>query len=558
MSKQSEQSENSQPSKPLQKLLSWLFKRQREEVIIIIASCLALSLFIFLWVLSCTVDDFWGKAAGSNGFWTLFALILSAPIAFCIWHFRDQNTIKQLESQRKDVNLKEFHKIAEWVSGLHLVEEEITEKTKQTGQQPNIENPTSESTQSISNTALEELETARKYGQAGNQRHLPSHSREDGAVGLQVAAVYMLKPFFCGEHGDDFRRPALNLLTAAWLALFKQVEEQENLKTDPSAPLLEDNLKKLRGLRKSSLAIALTEVLLAEGGKHLHLHPEVFPNLYLPYVDLDLLGLDTEKVKQLFYKKNCIGIQLQGAFLKKVNLQKTDLQKANFKGAYLEEAHLEGAKLQMANLEDANLEGTHLEGANLQGAILKSIFSRSAHFQGAILNYVRLQKAHLHNADLRDAQLQGAQLQGAQLPIAQLQGANLKNANLQKTQLQGADLEGANLQAADLVNADILETLHLDQVVSWTGTLLKQHDAIYIQKKFNLPNTDWILTPDDINISSEEWPVYFKFQKQRPVDSFTHSLNIAKESQSELLKQFQELNPDWNIEIIQINDSLKI
>lgn len=80
----------------------------------------------------------------------------------------------------------------------------------------------------------------------------------------------------------------------------------------------------------------------------------------------------------------------------------------------------------------------------------------------------------------------------------------------------------------------------------------------YTYKKFNLPNTDWILAPDEINISFEEEPVYFKFQKQRPVDFVTHSLNIAKESQSELLKQFQELNPDWNIEIIQINNSLKI
>lgn len=202
MSKQFEQAENSQSSKSLEKPLSWPDKLLRPILIMIMGAISLLLIAVILWFLSSHVtapeegNNFWDKLTASNGFWTLIALIMSSPVAFCIWYFRDQNTIKQLESQRKDVNLKEFHKIAEWVSGLHLVEEEITEKTKQAGQQSNNKNRTSESTQSISNTALEEIETARKYGQAGNQRHLPSHSREDGAVGLQVAAVYMLKPFF--------------------------------------------------------------------------------------------------------------------------------------------------------------------------------------------------------------------------------------------------------------------------------------------------------------------------------------------------------------------------
>ncbi|AFU19919.1 hypothetical protein [Actinobacillus suis] len=46
-----------------------------------------------------------------NSFWTIFTLIASAPVAFIIWHFRDQNISQQIENARKDTNLKEFQKL---------------------------------------------------------------------------------------------------------------------------------------------------------------------------------------------------------------------------------------------------------------------------------------------------------------------------------------------------------------------------------------------------------------------------------------------------------------
>ncbi|MDO5357623.1 MAG: hypothetical protein Q4E77_09045, partial [Conchiformibius sp.] len=39
-------------------------------------------------------------------FWTLAALLISSPVAFVVWRFRDEN-------QSKDINLKEFQKISE-------------------------------------------------------------------------------------------------------------------------------------------------------------------------------------------------------------------------------------------------------------------------------------------------------------------------------------------------------------------------------------------------------------------------------------------------------------
>ncbi|MDO5090766.1 MAG: hypothetical protein Q4D61_04405, partial [Cardiobacteriaceae bacterium] len=277
-------------AKPRHEQLLWVFA---------IEVALAIIFFVPLMVLasSFTIIE---KILTTTGVWTLITVLISSPIAFFVWKFRDENTIHQLENQRKDVNLKEFQKIAEWVSGLHLVEDKIVKKTKSTekaaGNHPSGQEQKTDGTP--------EMETSHEYGQAGQSRHIPSHSRQDGAVGLQVAAVYMLKPFYCGEHGEGFRKPALNLLTSAWLALFKQLEKDK--KNQPTHQQLYPEL-----LSNSPLAIALTEVLLADGGTHLRHHREVFPNLYLPYLNLHLPGLDKEEVLQLFVGLKCRGINLE-------------------------------------------------------------------------------------------------------------------------------------------------------------------------------------------------------------------------------------------------------
>jgi K+-sensing histidine kinase KdpD len=51
-----------------------------------------------------------------GGFWTLLTLIVSSPVAFVIWSFRDKNATDQINNSRKDTNLKEYHKIVEWIT----------------------------------------------------------------------------------------------------------------------------------------------------------------------------------------------------------------------------------------------------------------------------------------------------------------------------------------------------------------------------------------------------------------------------------------------------------
>ena len=410
------------------KKLTW-FGRGRVIFLVAVVESVALGILLYL-LLSTPISGFeflqdqetLAAILKGNGIWTLIVLMISAPIAFLIWKFRDKNAIQQLENQRKDVNLKEFHKIAEWVSGLHLVEDKITEKNK-----------TSLTTEGLDHKALSEKEYIREFNQVGEQQHLPSFSRRDGAVGLQIAAIHMLRPFYCGYHGEAFRKPALNLLTGAWLALFKPAEGRDQEQSQ---------------LAKSPLAVALTEVIFAEGGVHLVRHPEVLPNLYLPHVDLHLPGLGKE-VLQVFRQQH----DYQGICLNYANLSGAIFpDKANLSSAKLINASLNNASLNRSLLYGAILNQAKLGLAKLNGAELFSAKLNEAELFRAELNEAKLFRAELNGAILEGAELNGAELNGAELNGAILNGANLFKATLtdvsfsEVTRLEGALIDEENFQ----------------------------------------------------------------------------------------------------------------
>ena len=394
-------------------LCDWFEKELRARLIFLIAA-LEIEILIFIYIRQSVMDisncsEFCQSLFKSPGIWTFMTLLISSPIAFAIWHFRDANTQQQIANQRKDVNLKEFQKIAEWVSGAHLVEEKITEKNK--------------ATKKGSEQESSEQETAREYSRQPEKQNIATFSKQDGAIGLQIAAIYMLLPFYRGDHGEDFRRPAFNLLTAAWLSLFSKVE----------------NIQEGQALAEKPLAVAITEVLFAEDGliysaeeKYKHL----LVNLDLPFVNLNLLGL-SEKASRVFAGRNCQGIDLHGATLREAHLENAHFEMANFKGADLQGAHLEGADLKLAHLY-----GTHLEVAYLGGADL-----RRAH----------LESAYLVSTDLKRAYLEGAYLVGTNLEWADLEGADLFGAQLTERDFNQFDMSASEYlgvsqeQKADLI-----------------------------------------------------------------------------------------------------------
>ena len=394
-------------------LVEWWDKKSSSIKVLCAA---ILSAIIFLLIYFAVIKN---SSENSVGSWNFIILIVSSPVAFVIWQFRDENSRQQIENQRKDINLKEFQKLSEWVSGAHLPEIKIVEKsiTKSSFKTDN------ESDASPEKKITEQTEERTKeYGQKSDIAHSNIFDKQDGAIALQISAIYNLLPFFRGDYGESFRLPAFNLLKSAWQAM-----QQDSLNKLETEDYLEDRarkhiIRKLQYNADSPMAIALTYVLLSFDQKNeqlnLHYFPEMRSSLCLAGANFYFL-METTKSKNLS-RIDLSEINLRGAYLYSTNLSGSNLSSTDLSGATLFNANLSEANLFKANLSNANLERANLFGTNLI-------------------------KANLSNANLERANLAGANLIKA----------NLSNANLENTDLSNANLSGANLSKTNLFNTNL-------------------------------------------------------------------------------------------------------
>ena len=349
-----------------------------------------------------------------TSFIKLSHLIITAPIFFAIWAFRDASRLHEIANQRKDTNLKEFQQLQEWA----------TDNT-------------------------------------------------DDNIALKISALHSLRAYLKGEYGQSFRRGAFEIfaseLSTQHTKILQQVTDNDDLTikqaidNNPLCKQLnrivkEDWFNLLISHNFPTATISLVGVDLSV--KYLR-HKDFGKSLSLSNANLQgadlrgakLQGADLRGAK--LQGADLVGTELQGAYLIWAKLQGADLSEAKLQGAYLIEAKLQGADLRWAKLQGADLRWAKLQGADLFGAELQGVVLSEAKLQGAYLSGADLSKAKLQGVVLSEAQLQGADLDGAQLQGADLRKANLQGANLRWAKLQGADLRWAKLQGADLRYAQL-------------------------------------------------------------------------------------------------------
>lgn len=406
----------------ISKSKTWLYEK-RNAVIVLCAG--AASAFLF-WIIHEFVIE--KNQNISSGAWNLIILIVSSPVAFAIWHFRDKNNRQQIENQRKDINLKEFQKLSEWVSGAHLPEIKTVSKTTNKYNLKNDAEIVRQSTLPIEYTT----EETEEYSKKPNTTDFDTFSKRDGAIALQISAIYNLLPFFRGDYGESFRLPAFDLLKSTW-----QIMQQDSLTKFENT----ENVSELRQKVKSPLGIALTHVLLSSHKDNnqiiLRDFYKILPSICLAGMDFNL-GADESVVINLS-DLNLNGVDFRGAVLRKVNFQKSKLHNAKLQWVDLNLAHLQKADLMGAKLQHAELMEAQLQNANLQGA-------------------------DFENADLKYADFQAANLQAANLKNAILQGANLQRVNLQYADFNWSQLKNNNTQLADakITIDDFIENIYPD------------------------------------------------------------------------------------------------
>ena len=350
-----------------------------------------LSAIIFLLIYFAVIKN---SSENSVGSWNFIILIVSSPVAFVIWQFRDENSKQQIENQRKDINLKEFQKLSEWVSGAHLPEINIEKSITKSSSTTDNESAASLKKQITEQTA----ERSKEYGQKPDNAHWGTFSKRDGAVALQISAIYNLLPFFRGDYGESFRRPAFNLLKSAWQSMQQESlnELNELNELDVEIVSLERQRERLerqrerlelqelqreihqqqREIRKqqseiigklkqnaqSPMGVALTHVLLSLNRESTRLNlqdfPEMLPNICLAGINFDFSEIK-EKARDLS-QLNLNGADLRAADLFFVNLHGTNLSKANLSNADLSKANLSNADLSNVDLSNVDLLSTDL------------------------------------------------------------------------------------------------------------------------------------------------------------------------------------------------------
>ena len=321
----------------------------------------------------------------SAGFWNFIILIVSAPVAFVIWHFRDENNRQQIENQRKDINLKEFQKLSEWVSGAHLPEIKTVSKTTNKRNLKSNDELARLLTQPIEYTT----EETEEYSKQPKTADFDTFSKREGAVALQISAIYNLLPFFRGDYGESFRLPAFDLLKSIW-----QIMQQDSLKMLEGKSVLDKKqseviIRKLEQRAESPLGIALTHVLLSfhKDNNQIILRDfyKILPSICLAGMNFNL-GIDGDVAINLS-DLDLRMADFRGAVLKKVDFQKSKLYGAKFQSAKLTKANLQEANLFSANLQNANLARANLKGANLRDINLENADLRECQFEWEQLKY---------------------------------------------------------------------------------------------------------------------------------------------------------------------------
>ena len=353
---------------------TWLDKQSNAEIVLCAG---AMSLIIFMIIYFAAIRN---SDSISSGAWNFIILIVSSPVAFVIWHFRDENNRQQIENQRKDINLKEFQKLSEWVSGAHLPEIKTVSKTTQKSNSKDGAEITEQTT-----------EQSEEYAKKPDIARFDTFSKRDGAVALQISAIYNLLPFFRGDYGESFRLPAFNLLKSAWQTMLQ--DSLKKLETENLSEIEKSEIRvELWQKAGSPMGIALTRMLLSVNQENTKLNlrdfPEMLPNICLAGIAFNFNGIN-ESARDLS------GLDLSG-----VDFRGADLQLAN-----LQNSQLAMAKLQNVQLLEANMQNVQLFGANLQNAQLVSV-----NLQNAQLNYANFQNSFLSPSNWQNADMAYADL----------------------------------------------------------------------------------------------------------------------------------------------------
>ena len=221
----------------------------------------------------------------SGSFIKIQYLIITAPIIYIIWAFRDHNKLIELENARKDTNLKEFQQLQQWATG-----------------------------------------------------NIPNDGDDEQKTSLQISALHSLRPYLRGEYGQSFRRGAYEIfrstLETQHSKVLEKLEKEEDLTIE-------------RAINQDQLTKQLNIIASEEWFNLLINHD--FPLGDISLVGVDLSGTKDKlkylQHQRFGESLNLKGAKLAFANLSYVNLSGADLRGIKAQGINLSDSDLSNCDL---------------------------------------------------------------------------------------------------------------------------------------------------------------------------------------------------------------------
>ncbi len=318
-------------------------------------------------------------------FFSIVALLITAPIAYAIWTIRDENAAQTLENARKDTNLKDFQRLSEWASGFHLPEDKTVSLNKQATKHTDSPETTTETS-----TTTETYSPPKEAQQV---------SRRMGAESLQVAAIYQLQAFMHGTYGEQFMKPAFHMLHSIWEGLMRPLIPDMQFNADMlTDKRYREALQSIKDHRAKPLPNALNTVLFGDGGKTLRLFSDSLERL-------NLAGMSIEKAN--LSGLSFLSCDLSFCRLSDVNAQETIFDECNFSGCHIKSSNLQKSSVQSGRfmfsfIEQSKLDFLDISQSQFWGSQIQSSSLMYANFQGCQFYETQISKINLHGADFHD------------------------------------------------------------------------------------------------------------------------------------------------------------
>jgi uncharacterized protein YjbI with pentapeptide repeats len=250
----------------------------------------------------------------------LKSLIITAPIIFIIWIFRDKNKLLQLENDRKDTNLKEFQQLQRWATG-------------------NIDG-----------------------------------ENKENKIALQVSALHSLRGYLKGEYGESFRRGAYEIFRSVLKIQHDKILEKVKNNEEKN---ISDAIKNCQ------LTTQINTIAVEEWFNLLINHDFPTNDMSLVGVDFSKKSDIRLKHKKYGKSLNLNGVNFNSATFENVNFSNSTILDANFINAKLSNSIFIGSYLINVNFNGSNLSDSDFRGVSFGNSTFIGSFLGGVDFSGA-------------------------------------------------------------------------------------------------------------------------------------------------------------------------------